>query len=240
MFARQSLCTHRGHDPRASARAVVGTVLLMAPLMGAAPADGPALPLPRLAGVVIGPADRAAIFDTRSGGWTVAVEGDEIGRYTVRSITPGQVILADPGGTYVLTPTPGSPAAAAGADGDGRADAPAPTRALTPAQAGALETGTSVGGAALRYDSCVERGYLPNDGQPAGPQFEGLIGAMARLPDHDGASARDMAAWMRFGLDTARRTVASSPYNRSFCQRAAEEWRRAGLRYGLGRRPGGA
>ncbi len=235
MFGRRILCVRRGPHPPTRARAAdLGTLLLTALLMGAAPPDGPASPLPRLAGVVVTPAGRAAIFDTGNGRWTVSAEGDEIGHYTVRSITPGQVILADPGRTYVLTPTPGALAATA-ADEQNRAEAPV----LTAAQAGALESGTSVGGAALRYDSCVERGYLANDGQPAEPQFEAVIAAMAQVPDHDGASGRDMAVWMRFGLDTARRAAAASPYSRSFCQQAAEEWRRAGRRYGLGRPRGG-
>ena len=66
------------------------------PGAGAAGVSG----LPRLAGVLVAPGDRHAIF---AGGIVVA-EGGSVGRYTVQAIDAGQVTLRGPEGTQVLRP----------------------------------------------------------------------------------------------------------------------------------------
>ena len=72
--------------------------------------------LPRLAGVIVGPSGRRAIFADSNGHPKVASEGTTLGRFTVRSIAPGQVILTSSEGDRVLRPafTP-APAPDAGA-----------------------------------------------------------------------------------------------------------------------------
>ena len=70
-------------------------------------ADGtPLQPLPRLAGVVVGPFGKRALFVGADGGnphWVK--EGDAIDSYVVQSIMSGQAILLGPGGQRVLRPT---------------------------------------------------------------------------------------------------------------------------------------
>jgi hypothetical protein len=62
--------------------------------------------LPRLAGVIVAPSGRSAIF--ADGGVTtpiVAAEGTQLGRYRVQSIEAGQVTVLGPEGTRVLHPS---------------------------------------------------------------------------------------------------------------------------------------
>jgi hypothetical protein len=66
--------------------------------------SGHAADMPRLAGVIIGPAGGRAIFDDGSGRPRVARQGDRIGRFKVGSITPGQVSLLSSEGERVLRP----------------------------------------------------------------------------------------------------------------------------------------
>ena len=65
--------------------------------------------LPRLAGVLVAPGDRHAIF---AGGIVVA-EGGSVGSYTVQTIEAGQVTLRGPDGTRLLRPAFASVSAAA-------------------------------------------------------------------------------------------------------------------------------
>lgn len=55
---------------------------------------------PRLAGVLIAPSGRRAIFADR----VVVAEGGALGRYTVQAIEAGQVTLLGPDGPQVLRP----------------------------------------------------------------------------------------------------------------------------------------
>ncbi len=61
--------------------------------------------LPRLAGVIVGPGGRRAIFAPAEGRPVVVAEGGRIGRYVVRSIVPGQVTLADAERQLVIRPS---------------------------------------------------------------------------------------------------------------------------------------
>jgi hypothetical protein len=62
--------------------------------------------LPRLAGVLVGPFGRSAIFAPASGGKPVtAAEGARLGAYTVQSIEIGQVTVQGPNGVQVLHPS---------------------------------------------------------------------------------------------------------------------------------------
>jgi len=70
----------------------------------AAGADPAAAAPPRLAGVIIGPDGRRAIFDPAGGKPTVAAEGARIGGFTVTAIEADRVTVAGEGGTRVLRP----------------------------------------------------------------------------------------------------------------------------------------
>lgn len=67
----------------------------------AAAADGP----PRLAGIVIAPSYRAALFDDGSGVIASSAEGETIGGYIVRSIGSGGVRIERNGQSMLLVPT---------------------------------------------------------------------------------------------------------------------------------------
>ncbi|MBV9735700.1 MAG: hypothetical protein JO209_07295 [Acidisphaera sp.] len=77
-------------------------------------ADQTASALPRVAGVLVGPSQRIAIFAAADGQNkpTVVAEGDRVAGFLVRSIAPGEVTLLGPQGTRVLRPSfaGGSPA----------------------------------------------------------------------------------------------------------------------------------
>ena len=61
--------------------------------------------LPRLAGVIVGPGGGRAIFAPAEGRALVVPEGGHVGRYTVRSIVPGQVTLSDSEREFVIRPS---------------------------------------------------------------------------------------------------------------------------------------
>ncbi len=61
--------------------------------------------LPRLAGVVVAPGGRRAIFAPAEGRPLVVPEGGHIGRYVVRAIMPGQVTLSDAEQQLVVRPS---------------------------------------------------------------------------------------------------------------------------------------
>jgi hypothetical protein len=76
------------------------------PQPAAAPAAAPPKPeFPRLSGTVIGPSGRSAIFTDSEGHARVVGEGSVIGEFSIRAITPGQVILTSSAGERVLHPT---------------------------------------------------------------------------------------------------------------------------------------
>ncbi|GAC1348365.1 MAG: hypothetical protein NVSMB18_36310 [Acetobacteraceae bacterium] len=62
--------------------------------------------LPRLAGMVVAPSHRVALFDAGSGLVTQAAEGDRVGDYTVRAIGPLGVRLERDGNSLMLLPVP--------------------------------------------------------------------------------------------------------------------------------------
>jgi hypothetical protein len=70
--------------------------------------------LPRLSGVVIGPAGARAILEDGTGRQMSAATGDSIGRFKVGTISPGQVSLFAPEGERVLRPKFTNVAGAAG------------------------------------------------------------------------------------------------------------------------------
>ncbi len=62
--------------------------------------------LPRLAGTLVGPAGRSAIFAATDGGKPrVIKEGGTLAGFTIRSIAPGEVTLEGPEGARTLHPT---------------------------------------------------------------------------------------------------------------------------------------
>jgi hypothetical protein len=61
--------------------------------------------LPRLAGVLVSPAGKAAIFAANGAKPTVVCEGGQLGQYTVQSIEAGHVTLRGPDGAVVMQPT---------------------------------------------------------------------------------------------------------------------------------------
>ncbi len=61
--------------------------------------------LPRLAGVMVGPTDRVAIFAATPGGKPLVMrEGGRMGDDMIDSIEPGQVTLSGPDGARILLP----------------------------------------------------------------------------------------------------------------------------------------
>lgn len=82
---------------------------------GVAVADAPvavAPSLPRVAGIVVTPAGRRAIFAEKGTKPLVLGEGGQVGGFTVQSIQAGQVTVRGPEGVRVLSPTfdPDAPA----------------------------------------------------------------------------------------------------------------------------------
>ena len=80
----------------------------------AARASGAPAGLPRLAGVVVGPFGRSAIFVPEGSKPMVVTEGGRVDAWTVRSIEVGTVQVSGPGGARTLHPSfESSPAASA-------------------------------------------------------------------------------------------------------------------------------
>lgn len=61
--------------------------------------------MPRLAGVIITPQQRRAVFITAAGASVLAQEGDDVGDVTVKSIERGRVVLDRPEGEVVIRPS---------------------------------------------------------------------------------------------------------------------------------------
>lgn len=86
------------------------------PTAAQAAAPGTVTPgLPRVAGIVVTPAGRRAIFAERGAKPLVLGEGGQVAGFTVQSIQAGQVTVRGPEGVRVLSPTfdPAAPAQAA-------------------------------------------------------------------------------------------------------------------------------
>jgi hypothetical protein len=76
------------------------------PAADAASVAGSSLPgLPRLAGILVGPFGRSAIFAADGSKPIVVQEGGRVGAYTVRSIEMTQVRIVGPDGAQVLNPS---------------------------------------------------------------------------------------------------------------------------------------
>ena len=60
---------------------------------------------PRLAGVIIGPAGRTAIFAGADGKSVAVAPGSSIGRFSIKTILPDRVTLAGPDGEIDVRPT---------------------------------------------------------------------------------------------------------------------------------------
>jgi hypothetical protein len=76
------------------------------PAADAASVAGSSLPgLPRLAGILVGPFGRSAIFAADGSKPIVVQEGGRVGAYTVRSIEVAQVQIVGPDGVQVLNPS---------------------------------------------------------------------------------------------------------------------------------------
>lgn len=103
------------------------------PLPSSAVVAVPRLPLPRIAGVLVSPGERHAIFaPPGSGKPVVVIEGERIGDAVVQRIEAGRVTVLTPDGERVLRPTfdpdlPPRPTASAAAPGP-----------VTPGQSGNL------------------------------------------------------------------------------------------------------
>jgi hypothetical protein len=85
------------------------------PAEGAAVAAGPELAgLPRLAGVLVGPFGRSAIFAPDGGKPIIVAEGSRIAAWTVHAIEANAVEIVGPDGTRTVHPTFGTMAGAGG------------------------------------------------------------------------------------------------------------------------------
>jgi hypothetical protein len=101
------------------------------PAAVAASAVGASLPgLPRLAGIVVGPFGRSAIFAVDGGKPIVVPEGGQIAAYTVTSIQAAEVRLVGPDGAQVVHPSfePGAKQTAGSTTPPRRPGQPAPPR----------------------------------------------------------------------------------------------------------------
>jgi hypothetical protein len=99
------------------------------PEVSVAPMATPDDALPRLAGVLVSPDGKTAIFDGPAGSKPIVLhEGGRIGAFVVEAIEPGQVTLRGPAGTNVLHPV----------FGDGAAEAAPPAPAPSNQAAGAV------------------------------------------------------------------------------------------------------
>jgi hypothetical protein len=68
-----------------------------------------AVTVPRLTGVLVGPFGASAVFMVSGSDKPVTVqEGDQMGAYRIRRITPGEVVVDGPDGERVLRPSFGS------------------------------------------------------------------------------------------------------------------------------------
>jgi len=85
---------------------VLMLVVLMLAVLAFAPVAAQQMP-PRLAGVIVAPDRRVAIFAFPDGSWTVAGEGDTVGGLTVLRIVPGGADVAADGDRRRLSPVPG-------------------------------------------------------------------------------------------------------------------------------------
>jgi hypothetical protein len=91
--------------PRLLGRPLFSPGRRSAPAAPEPPAAGATAPdLPRLAGVIVGPSGRSAIFADGAGKPRIAGEGASLGRFTVQTIAPGQVTVTSPEGESVLRP----------------------------------------------------------------------------------------------------------------------------------------
>lgn len=75
------------------------------PKVAAAPGVGVASHLPRVAGIMVTPAGRRAIFAEKGTKPLVLGEGGQVAGFTVQSIQAGQVTVRGPEGVRVLSPT---------------------------------------------------------------------------------------------------------------------------------------
>lgn len=76
------------------------------PAVSAGPAAETVIGMPRLAGILISPDGKRAIFARPGGGKPLTTtEGDKIDRWTVLSIEMWQVTLSGPDGSHVLHPS---------------------------------------------------------------------------------------------------------------------------------------
>ncbi len=77
---------------------------ILAPALAAAQDTPP--DLPRLTGIVVGPAHRTAIFEAPAGQPSALQEGDSIASYVVRLIRPNTVQVEAGGRSYTIAPAP--------------------------------------------------------------------------------------------------------------------------------------
>ena len=73
---------------------------------GPVAADSGQAALPRLAGVMVGPSGRTAIFAPLTGKPVTVSEGGHVGAFVVRRIEVGKVTVAGPDGETVVRPRP--------------------------------------------------------------------------------------------------------------------------------------
>ncbi len=74
------------------------------PPAGLAAAEAAPEAPPRLAGVIVGPSRRSAIFADSAGHPRIVAEGGTIGRFTVQAIAPNEVTLRSSDGERLLRP----------------------------------------------------------------------------------------------------------------------------------------
>jgi len=210
-------------------------ICLFCLLEGSSAARGDAS-LPRLAGIVVGPHMRQALFIDRTNGFAsfYLEEGGAIAGLKILTINSDSVVLVGPSGTTKLELEQG-----VGAITGQSPPAAEPTPDLTTLQAGVTKSGASIGLLALQRDKCARAGLLRDNPADSEAKVQRLIAAIHDLPVREGAGGAHnapsqlLAAALSAGLDAARQRVVYDDLDTAACMKVNASWSVNAGRYGL-------
>jgi hypothetical protein len=191
---------------------------------------------PRLAGIMVGPEKREALFvDRKDAHAAFLVEvGDDIAGFKILSISPEQVVLAGPSGTAQLALEQDIGAVAWQAPAE-----VAPTPDLSTLRTEAAKSGASIGLLAMQRDQCARAGLLPGVAADSQDRLQRLIATISHLPGRDGPDAEHnaptqlLATALSAGLDAAKQRVVFRGLDAADCAKVNAGWQADAGRYGL-------